>query len=309
MDFSSAQILAHSVEYADILMSLMAGAKELSSEAYQVQRQHYINQANEMQIGCEIHFLRSGKRLMQNGALIPKDHQKDFIQILNTLTSSTTSLNHFDHCIEQLHSKFPQIDGWLAWWLHPKIASMIFPAKSTVDPNLAKAVPSTSNPVEGQHANLHYAQGTDFDALAGVHNLFLYIKQRESQYSAILEGHLNTPKAMRTNPCPKHHVHWDENDGRAPDTESALAKNVGQGSVSLSQSIVSGDLASVQSSLIPKSRLMRSYIWDNNSCFFDGGLELWFRMFHRSSGVERKEMLATLPPGTPLQQIFSHYQD
>lgn len=35
-----------------------------------------------------------------------------------------------------------------------------------------------------------------------------------------LDGHVS-PQKLRSNPPPKRKVHWDDNDGRAPDTEDA----------------------------------------------------------------------------------------
>ena len=123
---------------------------------------------------------------MQNGALVPPDYQKSFTGILYKMVNKSTTVEEFDTCVSQLHSQFSQIDGWLSWWLCPKIASMIFPAKSAVNVDLARKVPSTTNPVEAQHSNFHSATGKDFDAVAGAHNLYLYIKTHENQYRAIM---------------------------------------------------------------------------------------------------------------------------
>ncbi|KAE9395706.1 hypothetical protein BT96DRAFT_942227 [Gymnopus androsaceus JB14] len=102
-------------------MSLTSGFKELSKETFKAQWQHYLQEANSVQVGCEIHFFCSGKRLML----------------------------------------------------------YIMTAKSTT-------IPSTSNAIESQHFNLHSAMGKDQDALAVVHKLYIYGKQCEQQYNALM---------------------------------------------------------------------------------------------------------------------------
>lgn len=182
MDFSTAQLKAHSEEYAALLMTRLTG---LAPEAAKAQYNHYLKEANDFQLGCEVHFFRSGKRLQQNGALIPRENRDQFMEYLYMMTGKSTTRESFEATVGRLLLEFPRIVGWLEWWLRPGIASMIFPAKSNVDPHLAQKVPSTSNPVEGQHSNLHSAMGVNHDALSGAHKLYLYVKQREAHFQAI----------------------------------------------------------------------------------------------------------------------------
>ncbi len=88
--------------------------------------------------------------------------------------------------MKDISLSFNRLDGWLEWWLRPNIASMIFPAKSRVDPELASQLPSTSNPVEAAHSHLHSAMGTGYDAHQGVHKLFVYVKERETRFNALM---------------------------------------------------------------------------------------------------------------------------
>ncbi|KAJ3820274.1 hypothetical protein EV361DRAFT_874259, partial [Lentinula raphanica] len=188
MDFSGAQILAHSQEYANLMMSLTPGVDKLAKEAYNAQHTHYMQAASSSQVGCQVHFFRSAKRLKQNGNLIPKDLQGQFDEILYTMTSSSSSftLENFNKAVETLQELFPQIHGWLEWWLRPRIASMIFPVYQTLDPETAQKVPHTSNPIEGSHSNLHSAMGSGHDAIPGIHKLFKYAKHRQDIYNAVI---------------------------------------------------------------------------------------------------------------------------
>lgn len=186
MDFSGAQLAAHSEEYADLMMSLAPGADKLVKQAYDTQRAFYLAEANESQWGCEVHFFRSGCHLKQNGALIMRELGSRFEEILYIMTSPSINLEDFESAVIELHSSFPRIEGWLEWWLRPKIASMIFPVCSQIDPEVLRMILRTSNPVEAQHSILHSAMGTGHDAIEGVEKLYLYVKEKEKHFNAII---------------------------------------------------------------------------------------------------------------------------
>ncbi len=186
MDFSSAQLAAHSHEYATLLMKLLPGARQLSQPAYDAQYAFFLKEANQSQMGCQVHFFRSGTRLKQNGALIPRDLRGHFDDLLHIMVSSSTTLDVFRATVKEIEERFSMIGGWLEWWLRPSIASMIFPICRKVDPEVAKKVPSSSNPIEAQHSHLHSAVGTGHDDVIGVRKLFLYVRDREKHYLAIM---------------------------------------------------------------------------------------------------------------------------
>lgn len=182
MDFSAAQQAAHASEYADIMMATHSG---LAPEAYKAQREHYLTEAKEAQRGCTVHFWRSATRLKRNAALIERERCDTFDRYLHHIVDKDTSQEEFTATIRSLLTDFPKVRGWLEWWLRPAIASMIFPSQSKLDPAVAEQVPSTSNPVEHQHALLHHATGKDHDFLPGIKKLYMHVGERESQYNAI----------------------------------------------------------------------------------------------------------------------------
>lgn len=54
--------------------------------------------------------------------------------------------------------------------------------------------------------------------------------------------------------------------------------------------------------------LLMSYPWDApNSCFFDNGLELWFRVFSSWSLEARSEFLLSVPTSSALATMFHHF--
>lgn len=185
MDFSAAQRSAHAEEYAELIIYLNKSFHDLTVQSQAIERKQYVEEAKEAKVGCDVHFGRSAMRVKKNGALVPPDLVDVFDDSIRRLLSPSTSSKQFSEVVTSLKDQFPRIHGWLDWWLRPAIASMIFPARSVVDPAVAASVPSTSNPIEHQHSLLHHATGTDQDLQPGIEKLFLHVQKLEAQYDAI----------------------------------------------------------------------------------------------------------------------------
>jgi hypothetical protein len=111
-----------------------------------------------------------------------------FENSLRELLSPRTTSDRFDEVVRTLKITFPAAKNWFAWWERGPIASMIFPAKSAVDPEVAAKVPSTSNPIEHQHSLLHHAVGKDQELVPGMEKIFLHVREMEKKYLAIKGG-------------------------------------------------------------------------------------------------------------------------
>lgn len=185
MDFSSAQRAAHAEEYADAVITTMPSFSMLDKEAQDLQRKKLVEEAQATQVGCETHFWRSGIRVKKNGALVPPELVHIFDNRVRQLLSRDTTPEQFTETVNALKIVFPKIVPWINWWLRPAIASMIFPARSVVDPALVAKVPSTTNAIEHQHSLLHHATGTDMDLIPGAENIWLHVRELEKQYEAI----------------------------------------------------------------------------------------------------------------------------
>ncbi|KAJ7680004.1 hypothetical protein B0H14DRAFT_2655499 [Mycena olivaceomarginata] len=180
---------------------------------------------------------------------------------------------------------------------------MIFPAKSSADPELAAKAPSTTNPIEHQHSLLHHAVGKDQELLPGIEKLFLHVREMENKYNAIKDGHFDASEARNRRP-PKPPV-YGENDGRPPDTIAALAAATATG-VEPSPALVH---AAPNPPINYSPRLLQSFKWESpNSCFFDSPLEVWFRAFSLWSAAERVQFLASLPSASALAKFFHIFQ-
>ncbi|KAJ7112759.1 hypothetical protein C8R43DRAFT_903545, partial [Mycena crocata] len=284
MDFSGAQRSAHAQEYAEAIISITPGFTSLSKEAQAAERCQLILEAEQAEVGCEVHFWCSADHIKKTHSLVPPHLAPFFEQCLCELISPKTTSERFDTVLLNLKTTFPEIKSWISWWERRPIASMIFPAKSAVDLVLAAKVPSTSNPVEHSHSLLHHAVGSNQELFPGIEKLWLHAREMQKKQEAIKAGYFNAGDVRDCHPQKPRT--WDENDGWVPDTIAALA---------------AADAAAALNG--------SSYAWDSpNSCFFDTGLELWFRAFSRWSDTERAAFLAAVPARSGLATIFFHFQ-
>lgn len=188
---------------------------------------------------------------------------------------------------------------------------MIFPAYSSLDPDVAIEVPRTSNAAEHSHSLLHNSVGSDQDLIPGIKKLFLHVKELESQFNSIkgkpkfpyiffasqkthifqiIAGHYD-PAPPRSYRAPAKKI-WEANDGRAPDTEAAL--NPRQ--------------VPVFNPLTVNKNLLLSYKWQSpNSCFVDNGLEIWFRAYCTWPTETKAAFLASVPINSFLSTLFYHF--
>ncbi|KAF9555016.1 hypothetical protein CPC08DRAFT_766248 [Agrocybe pediades] len=287
-DFSNAQRAAHAEEYADAVISITPSFHTLTAESQKIEREKYLKDTEKAELGCNFHFSESAERLKKNSSLIPPEQIGVFDHYLRVLLYAKTTREEFDEVVQKLQKEFPRVKSWISWWLRPTIASMIFPVCSVVDPKDSSQVPKTSNPVEHSHSLLHHATGTDYDLITGMRKLKLHIDELEAQYKAIKDGHFNPPAPRDSRPKTKKQ--FDENDGRAPDTVEMLHPK------------------GIQDQKTVNDNIYQSYIWQSpNSCFFDNGMELWYRAYVLWSEEDKKTFQkGAQPKESYLAKFISH---
>ncbi|KAJ7216099.1 hypothetical protein GGX14DRAFT_607331 [Mycena pura] len=309
MDFSGAQRGAHAEEYADAIISITPGFASLSKQAQAVERRQLVLEAEKAEVGCEVHFWRSADHVKKTHSLVPPEQAGAFERILRELLSPRTTSECFDTVIQTFKTTFPPLKNWIGWWERRSIASMIFPAKSSTDPTVASKVPSTSNPIEHQHSLLHHAVGRDHELLPGIEKIWLHVEEMRKKSDAIKAGHFNAGQVRNRRPAKPQT--YEENDGRAPDTVAALAAAAAATPTGnpTPQPPTGTQPPPTTPTIAYTPKLLKSYRWDPpNFCFFDTGLELWFRAFSRWSDEEQAEFLNSLPSESALACFFYHFQ-
>ena len=285
---------------------MTVGYFSLTKESQKIEREKYISEAQDVERGCEFHFWQSAERIKANGGLIPRPQSRDFESLLRRMVSVNTGPKEFQELVDMFSTQFPSVYGWLKWWLKPTISPMIFPACRSPDFDISSMVPKTSNPSEHQHSLLHHAAGSDQDLLPGIKLLYLHVTEIERQYTAI-KGELDFityySRSQRTlflaghyNPAPprEHRVasakKFEENDGRPPDTEAVLHPR------------------KVLDTSVSSAAFLLAYKWRApNSCFFDGGLEIWFRAYSTWPEDVRQSFLSIVPHDSFLGSAFYHF--
>ncbi|KAF9552183.1 hypothetical protein CPC08DRAFT_728802 [Agrocybe pediades] len=294
-DFSAAQRAAHADEYADAIISTKPDFHSLTLQSQAIERAAYLKEAESAERGCDFHFWQSAERLTSNASLIPVADVPDFNRQLRIMTSRSTSLEDFNAAVKRIKDSYKRVGSWLSWWLRPAFASMIFPAVSSMDPNLSTQVPSTANAAEHSHSLLHHASGKNHDLVQGIEMLYLHVEEMEKQHSAIkgesniqFAGHFDPP-APRTYK-PRARKEYDANDGRPPDTQNALLPE------------------GIRDASTQNEHFLQSYVWDSpNSCFFDNGLELLFRSVACLAHDVKASLLQKLPINSYLSSLLYHY--
>ncbi|EMD39282.1 hypothetical protein CERSUDRAFT_122698 [Gelatoporia subvermispora B] len=277
MDFSAAQIKAHQEEYVETMITRIEGWNSLTEGAKVLQRTRLFEEAQ------------------------------------------------FDAAVTELRATFANIKAWIDWWIRPAVASMIFPAKSKISPEHAAEIPLTSNAVETQHSLLHHATGTGQDLVVGIECLVLHVEEMEQHYSSILAGEVKAETRLAS-ARPSTRVTFADNDGRAPDTAAILhaaqaakgtrykqSRNTTKTKTKPTTQIVPG--ASVVPSPGPTQafteRELMSYPWEDNSCYIDNLLDMFFRSYGLLPQEARRQHLSALEatnPDSPLTLLYQHYQ-
>lgn len=111
----------------------------------------------------------------------------------------------------------------------------------------------------------------------------------QSTYTLVLDGHFQPPMVREyRKPARKG---FDPNDGRAPDTLATLHPN------------------GLRDSIIDSTHFVQGYQWDSpNSCFFDNGLETWFRAVLLWTDEALTEFQKIVPHKSFLGTVFFHYK-
>lgn len=133
--------------------------------------------------GCYVHWKRSTCKIKQ---LISPDHVFRFELLLGTLENHRSTPEEFLNAADELRTKYPEVRAWIAWWLLPDNAALIFPAMAKMSPQLRARLPDTTNGGESSHWLLYRACGQKFDLWEGIRRLFMFQREQEMLYDAVL---------------------------------------------------------------------------------------------------------------------------
>lgn len=133
--------------------------------------------------GCREHFRAGVTRLSRINAVIPPQQSDVFVQRAVALVSLPTQAEFIERA-QLIIRDFPLIGPWLAWWLRPAHASMLFESQKVMDSCLWESIPETTNAEEAMHWKLYSAAGRNHDFFTGIKALYKVAVYYERLYDA-----------------------------------------------------------------------------------------------------------------------------
>jgi hypothetical protein len=179
---------------------------------------------------CDVHFDRSKIRVASNGAVIPVTKVESFLKDVADLRSLPYGCaDQFFKLVASFKKKYPKAWNWLNWYLQKDRAPICFPALKKLDgreKRVFESLTETTNAEENIHRtfrNLMYHRQMELGDMIVL--LVRYLNDQDMNYRnamggvALRYGQNMSPKKKR-----KRKGAF-VNDGRPPDTTSALLKS------------------------------------------------------------------------------------
>jgi hypothetical protein len=133
--------------------------------------------------GCKEHFRAGVTRLSRINGVIPPATREIFVSRALELVSTPTSEEFLEYA-RLIIRDFPETATWLAWWLRPAHASMLFESQKVMDPKIWESIPDTTNAEEAMNWKLYSAAGRNHDFFNGLNGLYAVGVYYTNLYSA-----------------------------------------------------------------------------------------------------------------------------
>jgi hypothetical protein len=161
---------------------------------------------------CSVHYKRSVTRCLANGAFVRAANKDQFKALAESLLDETDP-DLFKNTITVLMAKFPKIDSWLNWYVHPKRGPLIFPALN-----------KSTNAHMSRDTNAQESIGAEFkkllpvaDVVGTIYNIISILERYESSMDLKKLGYSSSYR--KDKPKPKY-----VNDGRGPHPDAPATK-------------------------------------------------------------------------------------
>lgn len=133
--------------------------------------------------GCKEHFRAGVTRLSRINGVIPPARRDVFVKRALELVATPTQEEFLEYA-RLIIRDFPETATWLAWWLRPAHASMLFESQKLMDPMIWDSIPDTTNAEEAMNWKLYSAAGRDHDFFNGLHGLYAVAVYYANLYNA-----------------------------------------------------------------------------------------------------------------------------
>ena len=183
---------------------------------------------------CSVHFKRSLKRVASNGGIVKRDDQEEFWDLIDKMTSLTTSFPQFRRLCTRLSKRFPKAIPWLSWHLHPDRASSFFPAcQAFSDKERAtwSKLPTDTNAQENVGKQFQELFSVPMSINESINNSWKFVNSRAIDRAAVLKGQSTNYSGFKKNldkGAKKRKFKNPPSDHRALDTTEALLGRKGK---------------------------------------------------------------------------------
>ncbi|KAJ7034319.1 hypothetical protein C8F04DRAFT_1349629 [Mycena alexandri] len=254
--------------------------------------------------GCRQHFDNQITRVARISRIVAPEQQGRFRKFAKLLLRQK-DLNGLRHCATGLIKEFPGAKPWVDWWMRPSHASMLCQVASGMARKLWDSLPATTNGAESMHNKIYKMIGRRNTLFYGLEGLVRIAETFERSYDAARRGdkiyYGRDPQYWKTTrfrySWTKHSRHEARRkfsmDGRAPDTIARLARKASRkkrigGAVQKTKPKPAAPPAA------PPAEFERSFRWQNNSCWLDSSLTVFYTVASRNF-PQLKAILAALP--------------
>ncbi|CAH1768084.1 9562_t:CDS:2, partial [Entrophospora sp. SA101] len=115
-------------------------------------------EAKSLLKGCQEHFQQSITRIARNHVIISHDSSANFVSTVMKLLDICEK-EKFDDNVKLIKKNWPDSNTWLEWWIYTDAGKILFPALSSMNPDLAASLPNSTNAQESMHRQ-YYMCGT-----------------------------------------------------------------------------------------------------------------------------------------------------
>lgn len=132
--------------------------------------------------GCQQHFKAACTRIRKLTSIIPRAERHDFKKLCKTLRT-VPDMDTFESTARSMVARWPRTSSWLAWWLRPSHAPMIFQSQIVMDAFIWASIPDTTNAEEAMHWRLYCGAGRDHELIQGLYALYSMARYFERLFS------------------------------------------------------------------------------------------------------------------------------
>lgn len=241
--------------------------------------------------GCRFHFEKNLVKVKRNSNFVPVEEAERFAYLVESLLDCDNDV--YETTVRIIRETFPKTDNWLAWWTDTRVAEKLFECKRAMSATRAAQIPSTTNAVESVHRQIYLAcqarPGQRFNVIQGIHALKMHDQTNQTlsencnmgyklNYGSIQRSWTMIEQYGTSRPRGQKTSAEHFNDGRPIDNTKKLLKSQ---NLAAKADLLAGSIMVDGIRYFPKSHCYQSTPWQDNLCYFDSLVEVFYSSYMR----------------------------